>query len=339
MSGRRVAELEQVCHGFDGKTVLRDVNVLVSRGDRIGIVGPNGSGKSTLLKILLGELQPDSGKVTRGTRLEVAYFDQLRAQLDPEKNLIDNVCGGREFIEIDGKRRHAISWLGDFLFGPDRVRTPVRALSGGEQNRAILAKLFSKPANLLVLDEPTNDLDVETLELLEEILLDFPGTVLLVSHDRAFMDNVVTSILVLEGDGRVSEHVGGYGDWVARGGRLAALDGASEEDALLEASPDSEALTADVADGGTRAVTAAPRDHASAPERSRKLSYKDQRELDALPERIEALEARLAEQQAAIAEPAFYSRPHEETREVLAAMADLQAELEAAYARWEELLE
>ena len=320
-----MAELDQVSHSFDGKTVLRNVSVLVSRGDRIGIVGPNGSGKSTLLKILLGELEPDSGKVTLGTKLEVAYFD--------------NVCGGREFIEIDGRRRHAISWLGDFLFGPDRVRTPVRALSGGEQNRAILARLFSKPANLLVLDEPTNDLDVETLELLEEILLKFPGTVLLVSHDRAFMDNVVTSILVLEGDGRVTEHVGGYGDWVAKGGRLAALDGAMEEHALLQGGPEAEAPTTDVADGGRRTATAAPADQAPAPDKPRKLSYKDQRELDALPERIEALETQLAEQQAAVAEPAFYSRPHEETHEVLAAMADLQAELEAAYARWEELLE
>jgi ATP-binding cassette subfamily F protein uup len=194
-SGKRVAELERVSHGFDGKTVIRDCSLLVSRGDRIGIVGPNGSGKSTLLKILLGELTPDSGKVTLGSKLEVAYFDQLRAHLDPDKNLIDNICGGQDFIEIDGRRRHAISYLGDFLFAPDRVRTPVRALSGGEQNRAILARLFSKPANLLVLDEPTNDLDVETLELLEEILLKFTGTVLLVSHDRAFMDNVVTSIL------------------------------------------------------------------------------------------------------------------------------------------------
>ena len=212
-------------------------------------------------------------------------------------------------------------------------------LSGGEQNRAILARLFSKPANLLVLDEPTNDLDVETLELLEEILLKFPGTVLLVSHDRAFMDNVVTSILVLERDGRVSEHVGGYGDWVARGGRLAAIDSAEEKDASSKEGPAAEKPTANSGDVGSGAVTAAPAAHAPAPDKPRKLSYKDQRELDALPERIEALEAQLAERQATVAEPAFYSRPHEETHQVLTAMADLQAELEVAYARWEELLE
>ncbi len=204
---------------------MKDVSTIIQRGDRVGIVGPNGAGKSTLVKILLGQLQPDAGKITFGSKLEVAYSDQLRDQLDPQKNLIDNVCGGQDFIEINGKRRHAISYLGDFLFSPERVRTPVKALSGGEQNRAILAKLFSKPANLLVLDEPTNDLDIETLELLEEILLTFDGTVLLVSHDRDFMDNVVTSLLVLEGDGVVSEHAGGYSDWEARGGGTTASRG------------------------------------------------------------------------------------------------------------------
>ena len=229
-SGKIVVELQHVSQAFGGRTIIRDFSTIVQRGDRIGIVGANGAGKSTLVKILLGQLQPDSGVVKRGSKLEVAYSDQLRGQLDPEKNLIDNVCGGQEFIEINGKRRHAISYLGDFLFSPERVRTPVKALSGGEQNRAVLARLFSKPANLLVLDEPTNDLDIETLELLEEILLTFDGTVLLVSHDREFMDNVVTSLLVVEGNGVVSEHAGGYSDWLRRGGRLVEGSGAQESE-------------------------------------------------------------------------------------------------------------
>ena len=229
-SGKIVVELQHVSQAFGGRTIIRDFSTIVQRGDRIGIVGANGAGKSTLVKILLGQLQPDSGVVKRGSKLEVAYSDQLRGQLDPEKNLIDNVCGGQEFIEINGKRRHAISYLGDFLFSPERVRTPVKALSGGEQNRAVLARLFSKPANLLVLDEPTNDLDIETLELLEEILLTFDGTVLLVSHDREFMDNVVTSLLVVEGNGVVSEHAGGYSDWLRRGGRLVESSGTLESE-------------------------------------------------------------------------------------------------------------
>ncbi len=319
-SGKRVAEVEEASVSFDGKTVIDKLSTLVTRGDRIGIVGANGAGKTTLLKLLLGELEPDSGAVTLGTKLEVAYFDQLRAYLDPEKDLIDNVCGGQEFIEVGGSRRHAISYLGDFLFTPDRVRTPVKALSGGEQNRAILARLFSKPANLLVLDEPTNDLDVETLELLEEILMDYKGTVLLVSHDRAFMDNVVTSILVLEGNGKVSEHVGGYSDWVARGGRLVGLD--------------------DPAPGRAEAPKQDSKPAQSSKEtapRARKLSYKDQRELDALPERIEALEAKQAELEATVSAPEFYDQDHSVTNGVLEALTALQAELEAAYERWAEL--
>ena len=319
-SGKRVAELQNVNHSYAGKPVIKDLTTLVSRGDRIGLVGANGAGKTTLLKILLGELTPDSGTVTLGTKLEVAYFDQLRANLDPEKNLIDNVCGGQEFIEIEGQRRHAMSYLGDFLFTPDRVRTPVKALSGGEQNRAILAQLFSKPSNLLVLDEPTNDLDVETLELLEEILLDFKGTVLLVSHDRSFMDNVVTSILVLEGDGRVSEHVGGYSNWVEKGGRLRGLEDPAPVTPKQAASASEK----------TPAPTAA---------KPQKLSYKDQRELDGLPDRIEALEAQQAALEATIAEPDFYQQDHTVTSKALAQLAALQADLDSAYERWEELSE
>ncbi|MEX2132314.1 MAG: ATP-binding cassette domain-containing protein, partial [Pseudohongiellaceae bacterium] len=212
-SGKVVSELVNVSYSIGGLEIIKNFSGKVVRGDRIGIVGANGAGKSTLLKILLGKLTPSAGTVKLGTKIEVAYFDQLRETLDPEKNLIDNICGGQDFIEINGQRKHAISYLGDFLFTPDRVRTPAKALSGGEQNRAILAKIFSKPANVLVLDEPTNDLDIETLELLEDILLKFEGTVLLVTHDRRFMDNVVTSIMVFEGRGRIKEYVGGFSDW------------------------------------------------------------------------------------------------------------------------------
>jgi ATP-binding cassette subfamily F protein uup len=313
-SGKRVVELEHISKSYDGNVVIRDFSTLVSRGDRIGIVGANGAGKSTLIKILLGELEPDSGKVKMGTKLEPAYFDQQRAHLDPEQNLIDNVCGGQDFIETNGRRRHAISYLNDFLFGPDRVRTPVKALSGGEQNRAILAKLFSKPANLLVLDEPTNDLDVETLELLEEILLDFKGTVLLVSHDREFMDNVVTSTLVLEGNGVINDYVGGYSDWVAHGGKLVSLD-----DEGKKSVPEKTEVK--------KPVTAAPR----------KLSYKDQRELDALPERIEQLEARQGELEAQVSDADFYQQDHSVTEAVLQQLTKIQKELEAAFTRWEDL--
>jgi ATP-binding cassette subfamily F protein uup len=319
-SGKIVVELQHVSQAFGGRTIIRDFSTIVQRGDRIGIVGANGAGKSTLVKILLGQLQPDSGVVKRGSKLEVAYSDQLRGQLDPEKNLIDNVCGGQEFIEINGKRRHAISYLGDFLFSPERVRTPVKALSGGEQNRAVLARLFSKPANLLVLDEPTNDLDIETLELLEEILLTFDGTVLLVSHDREFMDNVVTSLLVVEGNGVVSEHAGGYSDWLRRGGRL-------EESSGAQASDKPEAPTA----------TPAPAKPAAQLQKKKKLSYKDQRELEAMPALIESLEQRQQELEQTMAEPDFYQREHSQVQDVIARLAAVQEEMEAAFERWAEL--
>jgi len=274
-SGKIVAELKNVSKQFDGKPVISDFSTLIRRGDRIGIVGANGAGKSTLVKILLGELAADSGEIQLGTKLEIAYSDQLRGHLDPEKNLIDNVCEGADFIEINGRRRHAISYLGDFLFSPDRVRMPVRALSGGEQNRAVLAKLFSKPANMLVLDEPTNDLDIETLELLEEILLNFEGTVLLVSHDREFMDNVVTSLIVLDGKGGVIERIGGYSDWEAKGGSL--LEPAATEPDKNR--PASESVEKTPVAGKKEAKPA-----------TRKLSYKEQRELKDVLSRMEKLE-------------------------------------------------
>ena len=316
-SGKRVVELEHVSQSFDGKRVIDDFSALIKRGDRIGIVGANGAGKSTLIKIMLGELEPDSGSVKLGTKLEIAYFDQLRVHLDPEKNLIDNVCGGQEFIEIKGRKLHAISYLGEFLFTPDRVRMPVKALSGGEQNRAILAKLFSKPANLLLLDEPTNDLDVETLELLEEILLDFDGTVLLVSHDREFMDNVVTCIFVLEGNGRIRDHVGGYSSWVGKGGKLLNLENQS-------------AATSKNATKQTGAVREKP-----AP--VKKLPYKKQRELEALPDLIEQLETRQAKLSSEVSSSGFYQQDDATIQGVLASLADVSTELESAYRRWEEL--
>ena len=315
-SGKRVVELEQVSKGFGDTLVIDDFSTLIKRGDRIGIVGANGAGKSTLIKILLGELPPDSGSVKLGTRLEIAYFDQLRVHLDPEKNLIDNVCGGQDFIEIQGRKRHAISYLGEFLFAPDRVRMPVKALSGGEQNRAILAKLFSKPANLLVLDEPTNDLDVETLELLEEILLDFDGTVLLVSHDREFMDNVVTSIFVLEGNGKVAEYIGGYSRWAGKGGKLVNFE---QKAAAEETAAKPKNLKQDM------------------PARPAKLSYKDNRELEALPGLIEVLDARQAKLEAEMSADGFYQQNSTAVEVIIEQMKQTRLELDSAYARWEEL--
>jgi ATP-binding cassette subfamily F protein uup len=316
-SGKIVAQLEHVGQRYDARVVIDDFSTVIRRGDRIGIVGANGAGKSTLVRILLGKLAPSEGKVTLGTKLDIAYSDQLRGELDPEKDLIDNVCEGREFIDIDGRRRHAISYLGDFLFSPQRVRMPVKALSGGEQNRAVLARLLSKPANLLVLDEPTNDLDIETLELLEEILLEFDGTVLLVSHDREFMDNVVTTLLVLDGKGGITEHVGGYSDWEAHGGRLEAA----------------EEITASAPAGPFRESPAARKWQSS----KRRLSYKDQRELDQLPDRIETLERKQAELAARMSDPEFFRSGYEEVKRVTAELAEVEAELEAAFARWSEL--
>lgn len=322
-SGKVVTEVEGINFAYDGRPIVRNFSTVIQRGDRIGIVGRNGIGKTTLVKLLLGELAPDSGVVKVGTKLEVAYSDQLRGHLNPEANLIDNVCGGQDFIEINGKRRHAISYLGDFLFTPDRVRTPVKALSGGERNRAILAKLFTKPANLLVLDEPTNDLDIETLELLEEILMDFQGTLLLVSHDRDFMDRCVTSLLVMQGDGSIDEQAGGYSDWEARGGRLVA-EGAT--------SGTGENVTSTTT---STASTASSVQKAESPKR--KLSYKEQRELDALPQQMEELEAKQAALEAEIADPNFYNQDQEVLTAKLAELATATEALDAALERWTEL--
>ncbi|UTW44161.1 ATP-binding cassette domain-containing protein [bacterium SCSIO 12696] len=319
-SGKVVAEAKSLSKSYDGQAIANNFSLKILRGDRIGFIGANGMGKTTLLRMLLGEEASDSGSVKLGTKLEIAYFDQLRNQLDGEKTVIDNLAEGREFITINGKDRHVISYLQDFLFTPDRCRQPVKSLSGGEQNRLILARLFSKPANVLVLDEPTNDLDMETLELLEEILLQFDGTILLVSHDREFLDNVVTSCLVFEGDGLVNEYVGGYKDWSQRGKSLPSLN----KKATVE--------------GTTKTDTDVATEAKPAPKK-KKLSYKYQLELDQLPEKIEALEAKVAELTAQTSAADFYSQPHDATQPVLDALGSAQQELDEAIERWAELEE
>ncbi|MCA0393029.1 MAG: ATP-binding cassette domain-containing protein [Proteobacteria bacterium] len=312
-SGRKVIEASHVSQAYGGRVLLDDVSTTILRGDRVGIIGPNGSGKSTLLKILLGELRPDAGTVTLGTGLQVAYFDQHRSQLDDRLTALENVAEGREYVEINGARKHAIGYLQDFLFTPERARAPITRLSGGERNRLLLARLFAQPSNLLVMDEPTNDLDVETLELLEELLGEYAGTLLLVSHDRDFLDNVVTSTLVLEGDGRLGDYVGGYSDWQRQ--RAAQVEPAADK-AGGKASPPPVAEVA-VA--------------------KRKLSYKDARELEQLPARIEQLEADIAARTEAMHAPGFYQQEGGAIVAAGEALVQLQQALDAAYARWEAL--
>jgi ATP-binding cassette subfamily F protein uup len=311
-SGRRVVGVENIRFGFGERLIVDGLTTTIQRGDRVGLIGANGSGKTTLLKLLLGQLKPQSGEVRLGTNLEVAYFDQHRTHLREDLSALDNVSEGAEFIQINGARKHALGYLQDFLFSPERARAPITALSGGERNRLLLAKLFAKPSNLLVMDEPTNDLDVETLELLEELLASYPGTLLLVSHDREFLDNVVTSTLALEGDGRVGEYVGGYTDWVRQAARA----------------PNKVER---VVDPAVAAPVPPP-----APAK-RKLNYKDARELDELPRRIEMLETRIAELGAKMQEPAFYQQDGAAIIAANNAIAALQVELDAAYLRWQEL--
>jgi ATP-binding cassette subfamily F protein uup len=313
-SGRLVIDAERVSFAFGSRPIVRDLSLRILRGDRIGLIGPNGVGKTTLLRLLLGRLAPDSGRVRLGTKLEIAYFDQLRMQLEPEKTVIENVAGGSEIFEIGGERRHVIGYLQEFLFSPDRARTRVATLSGGERNRLLLARLLAAPANLLVLDEPTNDLDIETLELLEERLLAFSGTILLVSHDRAFLDNVVTSTLAFEGEGRVFEYVGGYTD-ALRQRRTARVAAPAPEKA-----------------GRSAARPASPSRPAPA-----RLSRREQRELDELPAVIEALEREQGELASELSRPGFYQGDAALQARVHARLATLPAELEVAYARWESL--
>ena len=324
-SGKRVLEAHGLTQAFAGRTLLKGFDLEVLRGDRIGIVGNNGVGKTTLLRILLGDLSPDGGSVRRGTQLSVGYFDQTREGLRWDQSIAFNVAEGRDTVTVGGVDRHIYSYLQGFLFTPERARTEIRHLSGGEVNRVLLAKLFTKPHNLLVLDEPTNDLDLEMLEVLEEQLLAFDGTLIVVSHDRAFLDNVVTSVLVFEEHG-VEEYVGGYGDWKRRGRTLRVAESGFASEASAEAA----------------AHAAAPPAAAPAPEKAQaktpaKLSYKLKRELEALPEEIERLEGEVEARQAAVSDPAFFSRDRAEAEVALAALAELQATLEARIERWMEL--
>ncbi len=312
-SGKKVIEATHVTQAYDGRTLLDDVSATIMRGDRVGIIGPNGAGKSTLLKILLGELAPQQGDVMLGTGLQIAYFDQHRSQLDESRTALENVAEGSDFVEINGSRKHIIGYLQDFLFTPERARAPITRLSGGERNRLLLARLFAQPSNLLVMDEPTNDLDVETLELLEDLLGEYPGTLLLVSHDRDFLDNVVTSTLVMEGEGRVGEYIGGYTDWVR------------QRPVVPVSAP---VATKTVATPAAPAPWATPK---------RKLSYKDARELEQLPLRIETLETRIAAMTAEMNDASFYQRGAAAMATHNAQLAAVQAELEVAYARWSEL--
>lgn len=316
-SGQLVCELDNVSHGYGEQQLIKNFDLNLLKLDRIGLVGANGVGKSTLLKVILGELEPKSGKVKRGTKLEVAYFDQLRDQLDLTKTVMDNLAEGRESININGKERHVMSYLGDFLFSPKRVRSPVSSLSGGERNRLLLARLFSKPSNMLVLDEPTNDLDIETLELLEEMLANYPGTVLLVSHDRAFLDRVVTSCLVFDGQGHITDSVGGYTDWVRRGGKLMAptVQGHSK--------PTGMAATPLKAKEKAKPLV--------------KLSYKVQRELDLLPGQVEAIEADLEALQDEIGHADFYSKGQDHVSARLEQLASQETQLETTMDRWIEI--
>ncbi len=309
-SGKLVVEADHISQSYDGNTVIKDFSLRVMRGDRIGLIGPNGVGKSTLLNILLGKITPEHGKVTFGTKLQVAYFDQLRQALDLEKTVSENVVQGSDFVEINGSKRHIISYLGDFLFTPQRAMTPVKSLSGGECNRLLLAKLFSQPANLLVLDEPTNDLDIETLELLEELLTEYPGTLLIVSHDRTFLDNVVTSTLIFEGEGKIEEYIGGYQDWLRQ-----------RKAAVMEKTPPVKTETKKPA--GKKAAA--------------KLSYKEQKLLAELPKQIEAWEVLQQALQTVISTPDFYQKDPDTVAATLKQVTELESNLAAAYRQWEEL--
>jgi ABC transport system ATP-binding/permease protein len=313
-SGMKVIDVENMSFSYaDGRPLVKDFTTTIIRGDKIGLIGPNGAGKTTLIKLLLGQLQPTSGEIRHGTNLEVVYFDQLRSQIDDSRTVADNIANGNTHVTIDGRTKHVISYLQDFLFEPERARTPARVLSGGERNRLLLARLFLKPANVLVLDEPTNDLDVETLDLLEDLLVEFPGTVLLVSHDRAFLDEVVTSTLVFEGNGQLSEYIGGYTDW---------------QDELKK-------QAARPAPAAKQAGKPAPKPAAVA--KARRLSGREQKELASLPARIEALEKEQAELTARLADPAFYKGEPGKFAEVKARLDTLEAEHATAFARWEEL--
>jgi len=316
-SGKLVADLNHVSFAYGEHKIIDDFTTRILRGDRVGILGPNGSGKSTLLKLILGELKPQKGRITLGTRMEIAYFDQYRALLDLDKSVRENIGGSGDYVTFKGKQRHVIGYLKQFLFPPERIDSPVKTLSGGERNRLMLARLFTQPANMLVMDEPTNDLDVDTLELLEDLLSEFDGTLLLVSHDRTFLDNIVTSTIAFEGDGKVREYVGGYEDWL----RQRREDGST--------------------DAGAKSARVAPPEEKEKPGtkpaegRKRKLSYNEQRELESLPGRIEQLEQDLEALEQQVSEPDFYKKDKESIADTMAAMDSLREQLADAYHRWE----
>jgi ATP-binding cassette subfamily F protein uup len=312
-SGRLVVDARAINFARGDRPIIRDFSTIITRGDRVGLIGPNGSGKTTLLRLLLGELTPDSGTIRIGTGLQIAYFDQLREQLEPDRSVFDSVADGADFIEIGGARKHVLGYLEDFLFAPDRSRAPVRALSGGERNRLLLARLFTRPFNLLVMDEPTNDLDIETLDLLEELLLEFSGTLMVVSHDRAFLDNVVTSTLVFEGGGRIGEYAGGYSDWVRQ-----------RSEPARAAAPVAAAK---------RVASTMP---TSGVARKRRLTYKEKSELDSLPHEIDKRERNREQLYASLSDPVFL-RDGTAVIEAKARLDAIDAELAELLRRWEEL--
>ncbi|MGX9254671.1 ABC transporter ATP-binding protein [Pantoea ananatis] len=318
-SGKIVFELENVDYAVDGKQLVKDFSAQVQRGDKIALIGPNGCGKTTLLRLMLQQLKADHGRVHSGTKLEVAYFDQHRAELDPDRTVMDNLAEGKQEVLVNGKPRHVLGYLQDFLFHPKRAMTPVRALSGGERNRLLLARLFLRPSNLMILDEPTNDLDVETLELLEELIDGYQGTVLLVSHDRQFVDNTVTECWIFEGNGEIGTFVGGYHD--------AQQQRAAYKQQKVQGS----------AKGTNSALRPADAKNDTAKRNANKLSYNLTRELEQLPQKLEQLEARIGELQAKMSHPDFFSQPHDKTQPVLDELADVEQQLETAFARWEEL--
>ncbi|WMJ08571.1 ATP-binding cassette domain-containing protein [Nitrosomonas sp. sh817] len=317
-SGKLVAELEHVSKSFGGKVIIDDFSCRILRGDRVGLLGPNGAGKSTLLKLILGELQPDSGTIQQGTKLAVAYFDQMREQLDEAMILTDTISPGSDFVEIGGKRKHVISYLEDFLFPSERARSPVKSLSGGERNRLLLARLFARPANVLVLDEPTNDLDIETLELLEALLQDYPGTLFLVSHDREFLDNVVTQVIAFEGNGKLCEYIGGYEDW----NRAKHFEDSTIPQKIVAKQPETSL------DG----ISRSPRSP-----RTKKLSYQEARELEGLPGKIDVLEQEQANITLRLNEPVIYRDFPDEVKELQTRYAAIEKELADCLVRWEEL--
>ncbi|RZI42924.1 ATP-binding cassette domain-containing protein [Herbaspirillum sp. HC18] len=311
-SGKIVAELTNIQKRYGDKVIVRDFSDIILRGDKVGLIGPNGAGKTTMLKLILGEETPDAGTVRQGARLQVAYFDQMRAQLNEEASLADTISPGSDWVEINGQRKHVMSYLGDFLFAPERARSPVKSLSGGERNRLLLARLFARPANVLVLDEPTNDLDIDTLELLEELLEDYSGTVFLVSHDRMFLDNVVTQVIVAEGGGQWREYVGGYSDWE----RMRPAETQPKQGAKTENKP-------------------APKEQQPTPQKSKKLSYKEQRELETLPGLIADLEAEQKKISEQLADPELYRQRPEEVQRLNARFAEIDELLMESLEKWE----